>query len=55
MLILQCIQQTIVVRIIIKEDIVLVFLSYVASRRKNLVEKHDGDRIEVIDVDVRET
>ena len=43
------------VRIIIKEDIVLVFLSYVASRRKNLVEKHDGDRIEVIDVDVRET
>ena len=37
------------------DDIVLVFLSYVASRRKNLVEKHDGDRIEVIDVDVRET
>ena len=36
------------------DDIVLVFLSYVASRRKNLVEKSDDERIEVIDADGRE-
>ena len=36
------------------DDIVLLFLSYVASSRKNLVEKHDDDRIEVIDTDGRE-
>ena len=36
------------------DDIVLVFLSYVASRRKNLVEKNDDERIEVIDADGRE-
>ena len=35
------------------DDIVLVFLSYVASRRKNLVEKNDDERIEVIDADGR--
>ena len=36
------------------DDIVLVFLSYVASRRKNLVKKNDDERIEVIDADGRE-
>lgn len=36
------------------DDIVLVFLSYVASRRKNLVEKNDDERIEVIDADGKE-
>ena len=36
------------------DDIVLVLLSYVASRRKNLAEAHDDERIEVIDADGRE-
>ena len=36
------------------DDIVLLILSYVASSRKKLVEKHDDDRIEVIDTDGRE-
>lgn len=36
------------------DDIVLIFLSYVASRRKNLVKKSDDERIEVIDADGRE-
>lgn len=37
------------------DDILLMFLMYVASRRRNPIEDHkDNERIEVIDVDGRE-
>ncbi len=37
------------------DDVLLLFLMYVASRRKNYIGHHDdNERIEVIDVDGRE-